>query len=103
MKFCKECKTLMVPNEKGNLECSNCGKTTRTKQATIVEKIEKKKQTKKVEEQDIKETMPVADAECPKCGNPKAFNWSEQTRAADEPETQFYRCTKCRYTWREYD
>ncbi|MEM4865380.1 MAG: hypothetical protein QXY09_02690 [Acidilobaceae archaeon] len=25
-----------------------------------------------------------------------------QTRAADEPPTRFYRCTKCGYTWREY-
>ncbi|MBS3922079.1 MAG: transcription factor S, partial [Nitrosarchaeum sp.] len=21
---------------------------------------------------------------------------------ADEPTTQFYRCSKCRYTWRNY-
>jgi len=25
-----------------------------------------------------------------------------QTRAADEPPTRFYRCTKCGHTWREY-
>ena len=100
MKFCK-CGTLMVPNEKGNLECTNCGKTTRTKEEAIVEKIEKEKKQKKAEE-EIQETMPVADAECTKCGNTRAYNWSEQTRASDEPETQFYRCTKCRYTWREY-
>ncbi|PJB94591.1 transcription factor S, partial [Candidatus Pacearchaeota archaeon CG_4_9_14_0_8_um_filter_35_24] len=24
------------------------------------------------------------------------------TRAADESETKFYRCTKCDHTWREY-
>jgi DNA-directed RNA polymerase subunit M len=101
MKFCK-CGSLMVPNEKGNLVCANCGKTTRTKEEAIVEKIDNVKQVKKIEEHQIQDTMPVADAECPKCKNPKAYNWAEQTRAADEPETQFYRCTKCRYTWREY-
>ncbi|MBI2112883.1 transcription factor S, partial [Candidatus Woesearchaeota archaeon] len=26
----------------------------------------------------------------------------QQTRGADEPETRFFRCTKCNYTWREY-
>ncbi|MCJ2562923.1 MAG: transcription factor S, partial [Candidatus Thermoplasmatota archaeon] len=25
-----------------------------------------------------------------------------QTRAADEPETRIYRCTKCSHTWREF-
>ena len=25
-----------------------------------------------------------------------------QTRSADEPTTRFYRCQKCKFTWREY-
>ncbi|MCD6114052.1 MAG: transcription factor S, partial [Thermoprotei archaeon] len=41
--------------------------------------------------------------ECPKCGNREAYVWMMQTRAADEPPTRFYRCTKCGYTWREYE
>ncbi|PIO07920.1 transcription factor S, partial [Candidatus Pacearchaeota archaeon CG10_big_fil_rev_8_21_14_0_10_35_219] len=31
-----------------------------------------------------------------------AYFWTMQTRAADESETKFYRCTKCDHTWREY-
>jgi len=46
--------------------------------------------------------LPIAEEECPKCGNKQAYWWMEQTRSSDEPETRFYRCTKCGYTWREY-
>jgi DNA-directed RNA polymerase subunit M len=53
------------------------------------------------DESDIK-TLPVTTAECPKCGNKEAFWWMVQTRSADEPTTQFFRCTKCNYTWRHY-
>ncbi len=49
-----------------------------------------------------KDTMPVVDQACPKCGNPKAYWWEQQTRAADEAATQFFRCTKCNHTWRKY-
>ncbi|MEK6870559.1 MAG: zinc ribbon domain-containing protein, partial [Thermoproteota archaeon] len=40
--------------------------------------------------------------ECEKCGNDEAVWWMLQTRSADEPTTQFYRCSKCRHTWRNY-
>ena len=39
---------------------------------------------------------------CEKCGNKAAYYWTQQTRGADEPETRFFKCTKCEYTWREY-
>lgn len=48
-------------------------------------------------------TMPVTKVECPKCGNREAYWWMVQTRGADEASTQFFRCTKCGYTWREMD
>jgi len=47
-------------------------------------------------------TLPRAQVECPKCGNNEAFWVLRQTRAADEPETKIYRCTKCSHSWREY-
>ena len=52
-------------------------------------------------EQSIK-TMSQVKAKCPKCDNDKAFWWMVQTRSIDESMTQFYRCTKCGYTWRDY-
>jgi DNA-directed RNA polymerase subunit M len=39
---------------------------------------------------------------CPKCKHNEAETWQEQTRSADEPSTTFFRCLKCKHTWREY-
>ncbi len=36
------------------------------------------------------------------CDSNEAVWWMLQTRSADEPTTQFYRCTKCNTTWRNY-
>lgn len=47
-------------------------------------------------------THPTTSVECPKCKHDEAEWWELQTRSADEPATVFYRCTKCRFTWREY-
>ena len=49
------------------------------------------------------ETDPKTEIKCPKCGNPEAYYWLLQTRAGDEPETQFFRCTKCSHQWRNYN
>jgi transcription factor S len=53
------------------------------------------------EEQKLR-TLPTVRIECPKCGNNTAYVWQVQTRGADESSTQFLRCTKCSYTFREY-
>lgn len=49
------------------------------------------------------DTMPIDDQVfCSKCGNKGAYWHLRQTRSADEATTRFYRCTKCKNTWREY-
>ena len=53
-------------------------------------------------EEDQDESRPTIKIECEKCGHDEAVWWMLQTRSADEPTTQFYRCTKCGYTWRNY-
>ncbi|MEK6852465.1 MAG: zinc ribbon domain-containing protein, partial [Nanoarchaeota archaeon] len=46
--------------------------------------------------------MPTVAIVCPKCKNNEAYFYSAQTRAGDEAETQFFRCTKCQHNWRKY-
>lgn len=48
------------------------------------------------------DALPTISIDCQKCGNSNAYWWMLQTRSADEATTQFYRCTKCGHTWRNY-
>lgn len=54
-----------------------------------------------VEYDELPDPHPITDTEvCSKCGNNEARWWMVQTDSADEPSTQFFRCTKCMHTWR---
>ncbi len=106
MEFCDECGGIIVPKkEEGNtsFKCRNCGKKY-VKEGMELKITEKNKDVEHslIGEGDD-ESLPITDAECKKCGNNKAHWWMEQTRAADEPETRFFKCTNCGNTWREYD
>jgi DNA-directed RNA polymerase subunit M len=116
MEFCPKCGSRLEPKKSKN-----------RKEATIVlvcpkdgykkesgEKVEPPKIGKVIqhnpqqlvavigkEEQKLR-TLPTVRIECPKCGNNIAYVWQVQTRGADESSTQFLRCTKCNYTFREY-
>ncbi len=101
--FCKKCGTLMLPKE-GKIVCSKCGtkkKISKNDSYKTTRSGSKKKELLIIEE-DMK-TLPTTRAECPTCKNMEAEWWLRQTRSADESETRFFRCTKCKFTWREYD
>jgi len=71
------------------------------KKLVVTEKVEKASGVAVVKssEEDI---HPIIDIRCPKCKNMKAYFWTMQTRASDESETKFYKCVKCKHTWRVY-
>ena len=89
------------------LACPKCGYRKRAVGAPIVPpKIIERAPQEAIavigkEEQKLR-TLPTVKTECPKCGNNLAYVWQVQTRGSDESSTQFFRCTKCNYTYREY-
>ncbi|MEM1539931.1 MAG: transcription factor S [Candidatus Bathyarchaeia archaeon] len=116
MEFCPKCGTRLVPKKTKSekkeslmLNCPKCGYKKRIvseKAAPKIAKIIRHNPQQQVavigkEEQKLR-TLPTVRVECPKCGNNMAYVWQVQTRGADESSTQFLRCTKCGYTFREY-
>ncbi len=107
MEFCDKCGAMMVPVtlEDGSrvLKCRSCGTIKKISGAMRVsQKLRKTPRDKIVVVEDESIPMPVTKATCPKCGNNEAYYWTLQTRRGDEGATEFYRCTKCKYTWRNY-
>lgn len=113
MKFCPTCESRLKSRyEEGVLICPKCGYST-DREAT--EELSVKSSMppttidggagsvlKVVEADKMPDALPTTSADCPKCGNNLAFWWMLQTRSADEATTQFYRCTQCSHTWRNY-
>jgi DNA-directed RNA polymerase subunit M len=109
--FCPECSNLLRKkyiDGKTSLVCG-CGYTqeSETDETAINSEIQRKKDAldKNIivvsQEDKVSVNLKVL-AECPKCKHTEAEAWQEQTRSADEPSTSFFRCVKCRFTWREY-
>jgi DNA-directed RNA polymerase subunit M len=79
------------------LACA-CGYSSKTA-AKVTEAGQKKEQIEVMSEMDT--TLPLTDEHCPVCNHPRAFWWTKQMRASDEPETKFLRCEQCKHTWRD--
>lgn len=105
IEFCPKCGSITVPVKKGKstyLKCRNCRfeKKREVKALKITEAI-KKKRAVAILENDIT-PLPLTEKTCPKCSHERSHWWLQQTRSADEPPTQLFRCERCKYTWREY-
>lgn len=101
--FCPKCGSLLRSVEKDGkrvLGCS-CGYVS-GESGRITEKVKEKKGIEIINDDKELETLPTTDIECPKCKNKKCYFWLVQTRASDEPETKFLKCTKCKHTFRDY-
>ncbi|MFH0896663.1 MAG: transcription factor S [Candidatus Bathyarchaeota archaeon] len=114
MEFCPKCEMRLVLTQKTSnndevstfLTCPKCDYQRKvTSEELTLAKIVERPAPERVAVIDNESanlrTMPTTKVECPKCGNREAFWWMVQTRGSDESPTQFFRCTKCEYTWRE--
>jgi len=104
MEFCPKC-DVQLKNDNGLLSCPKCkyvkekiGKTTK-KSEEIDDGILVMEESDLDQAKALESTIKI---DCEKCHNQEGVWWSLQTRSADEPETRFYRCTKCNHTWRDY-
>jgi DNA-directed RNA polymerase subunit M len=114
MEFCPKCGTRLIPKRpkegaKGGavLVCPKCGyKKKLAKRIEPIPKVIEHSPQKTIaviskREQKLR-VLPTVRVECPKCQNNLAYAWQVQTRGSDESSTQFFRCTKCNHTFREY-
>jgi DNA-directed RNA polymerase subunit M len=114
MEFCSQCGSILKPtkNRSGNqilymMTCSKCGQknpeieTNLKLNSKFIEHTPKQFVAVIGKEEQQLTTMPTIQVECPKCGNNTANVWLVQTRGSDESSTQFLRCLRCGYTYRE--
>ena len=102
MEFCPKCGAILVQKTK-NLGCPRCNYSSKLKaqKIKISEKFSERKETAVITGKE-QSTLPIVTDKCKKCKNEKAYFWTVQTRASDEAETKFFKCTKCGETRREY-
>ena len=113
MDFCPNCGTRLNPLKKVEgskvaflLSCPKCGYEKRaTRPMTTVAKIIEHSLQDRImvigkKEQKLR-TVPTVRIECPRCGNNLAYARMVQIGGSEGSSPQFFRCTKCNYTFRE--
>ncbi|KAF2141836.1 uncharacterized protein K452DRAFT_250732 [Aplosporella prunicola CBS 121167] len=89
---------------KNRFECRSC-----PYQYVLDRRYYERKAMKRKEVEDVMggkgawDNVDRVDAQCPRdgCGGDKAYFYQIQIRSADEPMTQFFKCTKCAKQWRD--
>lgn len=103
VEFCSKCGAIIIGKKGEKVACPSCGDEQKAKASiNLTEKIEKKDNMEIVDSESSTEIHPTTTVECPECANKEAYYWTKQTRAGDEPETQFFKCTACKHQWRDY-
>ena len=106
MDFCPKCESRLKKNKDGSLYCPKCkfvkegtGKVQAKKSEEVNSEFLVMDESDLSKAKGLESTVKI---DCEKCHNTEGVWGTFQTRSADEPETKFYRCTKCNHTWRDY-
>lgn len=109
MNFCEICGNIVIAEKRGvktGWFCRKCNKFFEDKEAdstALSQKIKHPEDKVNVfNPEDAFTQYPKTKVICDKCGNNEAYWYMQQTRGADEPQTKFFCCTKCKHKWREY-
>lgn len=108
VQFCPECSNLLrkkTEDRNAYLVCK-CGYQEILDTSIEHESVQKKREALDknliiVSNEDKISIHPIVKKICSKCQHKEAETWNIQIRGADEPSTHFFRCLKCKYTWRE--
>jgi len=111
MEFCPICETRLITKNRGKiaLHCPKCKKKYEASAKKISKVNTPTKQASNFTEQIVVldrktlklKTLPTVDAICIKCKGKKAETWTLDLGSEDNMQSIFFRCTSCRYTWRE--
>ncbi|CAG9768794.1 unnamed protein product [Ceutorhynchus assimilis] len=105
--FCSDCGSILPPlRGTGDVTCYSCSRVfapemlidSNSKVHYTIhfnDRSTKGKQADKTGEDE--EEGPIVERKCPKCGNEKMSYATLQLRSADEGQTVFYTCTKCKF------
>lgn len=101
--FCEKCGAIVIGKKGEKVECPSCGHGNKAKSnVKLKQKIDAKEEKEIIDTNKTAEIHPTTNVDCPQCESTEAFYWTKQTRAGDEPETQFFKCVKCSHQWRDY-
>jgi transcription factor S len=114
MEFCAECGSRLVPKKVNSgkqalmmLACTQCEfkkqeLNNSVKVSSRIFEHTPKQFVAVIGKEEQLSILPTLHIDCPRCRNNTANVWQVQTRGSDESSTQFFRCLRCGYTFREY-
>ena len=113
MEFCAECGSRLVPKKVNSgkqalmmMACTKCEFKKQELNSKVIVggrifEHNPKQLVAVIGKEEQFSVLPTLHIDCPRCGNNTANVWQVQTRGSDESSTQFFRCLRCGYTYRE--
>ena len=102
--FCSACGALLpnLPESGASIKCLACSyeasiDTFALRETTYSIIFNRRENVSKKRANDDEEEGPTVERKCPKCGHDKMSYAALQLRSADEGQTVFFTCLKCKF------